>query len=98
MSSKTRFTRAMACIRLCPDMGLCTYMVARDGTSKPVNHISTTMAIFRGEPLSLNFHASSTLRALLPMTARHSSGSLLPWVIATATFDFQAGRSSKMRL
>ena len=34
-------------------------MVASEGTSNPVSHISTTMAIFIGDPLSLNFRAAS---------------------------------------
>ncbi len=40
LSLNTRLTRAMACIRLWPFMGLSTYMVCTQGASKPVSHIS----------------------------------------------------------
>jgi len=33
----------MACIKLCPFMGLSMYSVCRQGTSKPVSHISQTI-------------------------------------------------------
>ena len=40
---KTRLTRAMACISPWPRIGLSTYIVCRDGASKPVSHMSRTM-------------------------------------------------------
>jgi len=42
----TLFTLAIACIKVCPLIGLSKYIVCRHGTSKPVSHISHTMTSF----------------------------------------------------
>jgi hypothetical protein len=52
----TRFTRAMACMRLCSRIGLSTYMVERQGASNPVSHISRTITILKGQAKCLNSH------------------------------------------
>ena len=59
--------------------------------------MSTTMTIFSGPALSLNRRSSSFLWASLPITARHSSGSLLLEVITTASFSLHAGRIFNIR-
>jgi hypothetical protein len=41
--NEVRFTRAIACIRLCPFIGLSIYSVCKLGASKPVSHISRTI-------------------------------------------------------
>ena len=48
-------------VRITLPVGQHSYIVASDGTSNPVSHISTTIAIFNGLLLSLNFLASSSL-------------------------------------
>ena len=84
----------MACMRLWPFIGLNTYMVDRLGTSKPVSHMSTTMAILRESESSLNLRSISFLCVVPPHTSNHSSGSWFDMVITTPTLSFHSGRSS----
>ena len=79
-------------------MGLKTYMVDRLGTSKPVSHMSTTMAILSGSSSFLKRCSMSFLCLEPPQTSNHSSGSWLDIVITTPTLSFQPGRSSMIRL
>ncbi len=64
-SPNTRFTRAMACIRLCPANGLSRYMVCIGGQSKPVSHMSHTMTRRRSSSGSLYRRARASRRALV---------------------------------
>jgi len=73
-------------------------IVANDGTSKPVSHISTTIAILKSLYASLNSAANSSLCALFPTISCHSSGSLLVPVITTLTLFVQDGLYSKIFL
>ena len=50
----------MACIRLCPCMGLSIYKVCRHGTSKPVSHMSRTITSFSSS--SGSFIRSASMR------------------------------------
>ena len=75
MSLNTRLTRAMACISPWPRIGLSTYIVCRQGASKPVSHMSRTMTILNGSLGSLKRLASSSRRGLLRMCGCQSSGS-----------------------
>ena len=49
----TRLTRAMDCMRPWSRIGLSTYMVCRLGASKPVSHISRTIATTRNGILGI---------------------------------------------
>src|ERR1700733_3924636 len=63
----------MACISPWPFIGLSTYIVWRDGTSKPVSHISLTITTLNGSfptpmviiPANLSSTVRATFTALL---------------------------------
>ena len=84
-SPKTRFTRAMACIRLWPASGLSRYMVCIGGQSKPVSHMSHTIARRRSSSGSLNRRASASRRALVLACRATRSPSAAEPVMTTLT-------------
>src|SRR5215207_6596072 len=63
LSLKTRFTRAMACMRPWPCIGLSTYIVCMQGASKPVSHISRTITSLSGSDGSFARFARIARRA-----------------------------------
>ncbi len=67
LSLKTLFTLAMACIRVCPSIGLSINIVCIDGTSNPVSHISLTITIFSSSELSFILLANKSRLCLLPI-------------------------------
>src|SRR5450759_4244676 len=75
LSRKTRFTRAIGCIRPCPRIGLSTYIVWRLGASNPVSHMTRTMTIRNGSDGSRKRPARTSRRGLLRMCGCMPSGS-----------------------
>ncbi|MNY07481.1 hypothetical protein D3C86_1402870 [compost metagenome] len=71
----------MVWIRLCLCIGLSIYIVSRKGTSKPVNHISTTIAILKLDFSFLNWRSNSLRSSLVPNRLYNTSGSSLPLVM-----------------
>ena len=75
LSRKVRLTRAMACIRVAPRIGLSTYMVCIEGESKPVSHMSRTITISSGSSGSLarDFSAQRLLGGMCGCNAAASA-------------------------
>ena len=56
----------MACINECDFIGLSMYIVPSDGTSNPVNHMSTTIAILKSDSASLPLCDMVLLMSVFP--------------------------------
>ena len=92
----------MACIRLWPLMGLSMYIVCRQGTSKPVSHMSRTITSCNSSSGSLKRRANRSRAALFRTCGCHSGGSDAEPVITTLILPFassslcQSGRKRVM--
>ncbi len=62
----------MACIRLCPFIGLSRYIVCMLGQSKPVSHMSRTMTSFKPSDGALNRLAMASLASFVRMCGCHA--------------------------
>src|SRR5690606_31390085 len=82
---KTRFTLAMACIRLWPFIILSTYIVWAQGASNPVSHISRTITICSGSSGVRKRFFMASIASLVRICGFQAGGSLLMFpVIITA--------------